>query len=93
MIFFFNYYTLYIYLYTVYCIQYISYISAIGNAYLQEMNKMNLQGEVTFLPLDRLQARREDYPSAPDALPLIDKINYAEGLFYAQDFKVQLKFQ
>ena len=43
------------------------------------MNKMNLQGEVTFLPLDRLQARREDYPSAPDALPLIDKINYAEG--------------
>lgn len=43
------------------------------------MNKMKLQGEVTFLPLDRLQARREDYPSAPDALPLIDKINYAEG--------------
>ena len=49
------------------------------------MNKMNLQGEVTFLPLDRLQARREDYPSAPDALPLIDKINYAEGEKINQD--------
>lgn len=29
--------------------------SAIGNSYLQEMNKMKLSGEVTFLPLDRLQ--------------------------------------
>lgn len=62
----------------IFCL-FLSEYSAIGNAYLQEMNKMNLQGEVTFLPLDRLQARREDYPSAPDALPLIDKINYAEG--------------
>ena len=29
--------------------------SSIGNAYLEEMNRMKLQGEVTFLPLDRLQ--------------------------------------
>ena len=44
------------------------------------MNRMKLQGEVTFLPLDRLQASREDYPEASDALPLIDKINFAEGM-------------
>jgi structural maintenance of chromosome 3 (chondroitin sulfate proteoglycan 6) len=50
--------------------------SAIGNDYLAEMNKMKLQGEVTFLPLDRLQARREEYPQAADALPLINKITY-----------------
>jgi structural maintenance of chromosome 3 (chondroitin sulfate proteoglycan 6) len=37
---------------------------------------MKLQGEVTFLPLDRLQARREQYPRASDALPLIDKITF-----------------
>ena len=43
------------------------------------MNKMKLQGEVTFLPLDRLQARREEYPQAADALPLIDKITYDHG--------------
>ena len=43
------------------------------------MNKMELQGEVTFLPLDRLMAKREEYPTASDALPLIDKINYESG--------------
>ena len=53
--------------------------SSIGNAYLVEMNRMKLQGEVTFLPLDRLQARREQYPRASDALPLIDKIEYEES--------------
>ena len=58
---------------------YLKTILAIGNAYLQEMNSMKLQGEVTFLPLDRLQAEREDYPKASDALPLIDKITFNEG--------------
>ena len=52
--------------------------SSVGNAYLEEMNRMKLQGEVTFLPLDRLQARRETYPRAADALPLIDKIEFEE---------------
>ena len=60
--------------------------SSIGNAYLEEMNKMKLQGEVTFLPLDRLQARRENYPRASDALPLIDKIEYEER--FRQSYKI-----
>lgn len=48
----------------------------IGTKILQEMNKMRLPGEVTFMPLNRLQDRRIDYPNTKDAVPMISKVKY-----------------
>lgn len=48
----------------------------IGTKILQEMNKMRLPGEVTFMPLNRLQDRRIDYPNNKDAVPMISKVRY-----------------
>lgn len=48
----------------------------IGTKILQEMNKMRLPGEVTFMPLNRLQDRKIDYPNNKDAVPMISKVNY-----------------
>lgn len=40
---------------------------------------MKLSGEVTFLPLDRLVASKENYPTdTKDALPLIDKLRFGD---------------
>ncbi|CBY19836.1 unnamed protein product [Oikopleura dioica] len=53
--------------------------ASIGTAYLDEMNRMKLSGEVTFLPLDRLVASKENYPTdTKDALPLIDKLRFGD---------------
>jgi structural maintenance of chromosome 3 (chondroitin sulfate proteoglycan 6) len=53
--------------------------ASIGTAYLDEMNRMKLSGEVTFLPLDRLVAAKENYPTdTKDALPLIDKLRFGD---------------
>lgn len=48
----------------------------IGTKILQEMNRMRLPGEVTFMPLNRLQDRRIDYPNTRDAVPMISKVKY-----------------
>ncbi|XP_041368808.1 structural maintenance of chromosomes protein 3-like [Gigantopelta aegis] len=47
-----------------------------GTKILQEMNKMRLPGEVTFMPLNRLDTRETRYPDSSDAIPMISKITF-----------------
>ncbi|XP_050090503.1 structural maintenance of chromosomes protein 3-like [Anopheles aquasalis] len=50
----------------------------VGTQILKEMNKQKLPGEVTFMPLNRLQVKIHDYPEDPDSIPMISKLKYAE---------------
>uniref|UniRef100_A0A673HA70 Structural maintenance of chromosomes protein 3 n=1 Tax=Sinocyclocheilus rhinocerous TaxID=307959 RepID=A0A673HA70_9TELE len=45
---------------------------------LMEFNKMNLPGEVTFLPLSKLDVRDTAYPETNDAIPMISKLRYSQ---------------
>ncbi|KAK6174533.1 hypothetical protein SNE40_017790 [Patella caerulea] len=49
-----------------------------GTKILQEMNRMKLPGEVTFMPLNRLDARDTTYPQSADAIPMIKKLTYSD---------------
>ncbi|KAL7744092.1 hypothetical protein ACLKA6_009078 [Drosophila palustris] len=49
-----------------------------GTQILKEMNKLKLPGEVTFMPLNRLQVKIHDYPDDPDSIPMISKLKYDE---------------
>lgn len=42
------------------------------------MNKLKLPGEVTFMPLNRLQVKIHDYPDDPDSIPMISKLKYED---------------
>ena len=42
------------------------------------MNKQKLAGEVTFMPLNRLQFKIDDYPDNNDSIPMISKLKYEE---------------
>ncbi|TRY96998.1 hypothetical protein DNTS_001432 [Danionella cerebrum] len=46
---------------------------------LMEFNKMNLPGEVTFLPLSKLDVRDTAYPETNDAIPMISKLRYSQN--------------
>jgi structural maintenance of chromosome 3 (chondroitin sulfate proteoglycan 6) len=50
----------------------------VGTQILKEMNKLKLPGEVTFMPLNRLQCKVNDYPDDPDSIPMISKLKYEE---------------
>ncbi|GAB0091255.1 Structural maintenance of chromosomes protein [Sergentomyia squamirostris] len=50
----------------------------VGTQILKEMNKLKLPGEVTFMPLNRLQVKIHDYPDDPDSIPMISKLKYEE---------------
>uniref|UniRef100_A0A182WC99 Structural maintenance of chromosomes protein n=1 Tax=Anopheles minimus TaxID=112268 RepID=A0A182WC99_9DIPT len=50
----------------------------VGTQILKEMNKQKLPGEVTFMPLNRLQVKIHDYPEDPDSIPMISKLKYEE---------------
>ncbi|CAG2221323.1 Structural maintenance of chromosomes protein 3 [Mytilus edulis] len=47
-----------------------------GTKILTEMNRLRLPGEVTFMPLNRLDARDTNYPDTNDAIPMISKLKY-----------------
>jgi len=47
-----------------------------GTKILTEMNRLRLPGEVTFMPLNRLDVRDTYYPDTNDAIPMIHKLNY-----------------
>ncbi|XP_011860551.1 PREDICTED: structural maintenance of chromosomes protein 3-like isoform X2 [Vollenhovia emeryi] len=47
-----------------------------GTQILKEMNSQLLSGEVTFIPLNRLRVKAEDYPQVCDAIPMISKLSY-----------------
>lgn len=47
-----------------------------GTKILEEMNRLRLPGEVTFMPLNRLDARDTVYPETNDAIPMIQKLTY-----------------
>ncbi|WAR22164.1 SMC3-like protein [Mya arenaria] len=49
-----------------------------GTAILQEMNRMKLPGEVTFMPLNRLDNRDTRYPETNDAIPMISKLRFED---------------
>ncbi|KAK7110449.1 structural maintenance of chromosomes protein 3-like [Littorina saxatilis] len=49
-----------------------------GTRILSEMNRLGLAGEVTFMPLNRLDARDTTYPDTTDAIPMISKLTYQE---------------
>lgn len=46
---------------------------------LSIMNKHKLPGEVTFMPLNKLQSKEQQYPTTPDALPMINKLRFDEA--------------
>ncbi|KAJ8979448.1 hypothetical protein NQ317_006762 [Molorchus minor] len=48
----------------------------VGTVILKEMNKQKLPGEVTFMPLNRLNVRDQDYPNDSDAIPMVSKLHY-----------------
>lgn len=50
----------------------------VGTQILKEMNKQKLPGEVTFMPLNRLQFKIHDYPDNNDSIPMISKLKYEE---------------
>lgn len=50
----------------------------VGTQILKEMNKLKLPGEVTFMPLNRLQVKVHDYPDNPDSIPMISKLRYED---------------
>lgn len=50
----------------------------VGTQILKEMNKLKLPGEVTFMPLNRLQVRQHDYPDDPDSIAMITKLTYQD---------------
>ncbi|KAI0216956.1 Structural maintenance of chromosomes protein 3 [Lamellibrachia satsuma] len=47
-----------------------------GTKLLSEMNRLRLPGEVTFMPLNRLDVRETEYPETNDAIPMIQKLSY-----------------
>lgn len=47
-----------------------------GTRLLTEMNRLRLPGEVTFMPLNRLDSRDTQYPDTNDAIPMISKLKY-----------------
>ena len=47
-----------------------------GTKILTEMNRLRLPGEVTFMPLNRLDARDTNYPDTSDAIPMISKLKF-----------------
>ncbi|XP_071947976.1 structural maintenance of chromosomes protein 3-like [Antedon mediterranea] len=48
----------------------------ISTKILAEMNRQGLPGEVTFMPLNRLEVRPTNYPESPDALPMVSNLTY-----------------
>ncbi|XP_018569420.1 structural maintenance of chromosomes protein 3 [Anoplophora glabripennis] len=48
----------------------------VGTQILKEMNRQKLPGEVTFMPLNRLNVRDQDYPNDSDAIPMVSKLHY-----------------
>ncbi|KAK3611250.1 hypothetical protein CHS0354_003879 [Potamilus streckersoni] len=50
----------------------------IGTKILQEMNRLHMPGEVTFMPLNRLDNRDTHYPETNDAIPMISKLKYGD---------------
>ncbi|PVD29603.1 hypothetical protein C0Q70_08858 [Pomacea canaliculata] len=49
-----------------------------GTQILKEMNRLGLAGEVTFMPLNRLDNRDTHYPDTSDAIPMISKLKFDE---------------
>jgi len=47
-----------------------------GSTVLSHINRMKLRGEVTFMPLNRLNFTDVKYPTSPDVLPMISKVEY-----------------
>ena len=47
-----------------------------GTKILQEMNRLRLPGEITFMPLNRLEVHPTYYPETVDAIPMIEKLVY-----------------
>jgi len=50
----------------------------VGTAILKEMNKQKFPGEVTFMPLNRLNVRPIDYPQTKDAIAMVNKLTYED---------------
>lgn len=48
----------------------------VGTQILKEMNRQKLPGEVTFMPLNRLHVRDQEYPETKDAIAMVTKLNY-----------------
>ncbi|KAJ8873925.1 hypothetical protein PR048_024762 [Dryococelus australis] len=48
----------------------------VGTQILKEMNRQKLPGEVTFMPLNRLHVKEQNYPQSNDAIPMVTKLNY-----------------
>ncbi|KAH9406289.1 Structural maintenance of chromosomes protein 3 [Tyrophagus putrescentiae] len=48
----------------------------VGTRILQEMNKLKLAGEVTFMPINRLYSKDIDYPQTADAIPMISRLTF-----------------
>lgn len=58
----------------------------VGTKILQEMNRLKLPGEVTFMPINRLFSKDIQYPETDDAIPMISRLQYD------QKVEVTMKF-
>ncbi|KAI1292304.1 Structural maintenance of chromosomes protein 3 [Halotydeus destructor] len=58
----------------------------VGTKILQEMNRLKLPGEVTFMPLNRLYSKDIHYPDNPDAIPMINRMEYDKKIEVAMKF-------
>lgn len=47
-----------------------------STALLSEMNRLKLPGEVSFMPLNRLDVSPTQYPDSTDAVPMVSKLKY-----------------
>lgn len=47
-----------------------------GTKILQQMNRQQLPGEITFMPLNRLMYKDVQYPNTNDAIPMISKLTF-----------------
>lgn len=50
----------------------------VGTQILKEMNRQKLPGEVTFIPLNRMFCKPQNYPNDSDAIPMVTKLKYDE---------------
>ncbi|KAJ8025935.1 Structural maintenance of chromosomes protein 3 [Holothuria leucospilota] len=50
----------------------------ISTKILSEMNRCKMPGEVTFMPLNRLEVKETQYPESPDALPMVSNLQYED---------------
>ncbi|CAG0885820.1 unnamed protein product [Cyprideis torosa] len=51
---------------------------SVGTAIINEINRQQLPGEVTFMPINRMQVKSYSYPESGHAIPMIGRIKFEQ---------------